>query len=1099
MRSTTEKPSLQSRRSPRQFSIRNKMVLSFGILFAATFIIVTIVSTFGIPFTSFRGSYGIERIEAMRDLDFVAGLKKERLQVWIGERKANMQMITHCEKIVGATRLLKQAMAQKDLKTVRPTFKEDMQREPHYLVLRRELLMAQEIYREYNTLCIIDAQLGFCIVSTDVTHLGKHVFQKRFIREAIESGHGEAVDLELHSVSQKPNIVFTRLITDAAAKPLAVLVAHVDADAFIKPMLYVGEELGKSDEVMILDEHARPLVTLRHPLANGEKARMLVDSIPTRDAALVVHGEDGVMASDDYRGVPVLAAYRFIQVAPNRGMGLILKRDEAEIMRSIWERIGYSLIVALCGILIALLLTSWNAVRISEPIIKLSSTARAVEAGDLKARALAKTHDEIGTLATVFNSMLSRIQEWHEELEKEVGARSAALRKINKELEFRIAEHERVETALRESKDFTERLIDLMKDGFSVVDTKGVHISVNESLCRMTGFSADELIGTGIPHPYWPEEEREKIQATFQQTLEGNFEDFELVFRRKNGERFPVLVSPSCTKDAQGNVTAYFASLKDISERKRALEALRQSEEKYRLHFEHASDVIYSIDRNLRIVSVSPSVERILGYRAEELVGKSITELNLIAPEYLDAVSYDIARIFHGEQIASSVYEFLTKDGSRKFGEVSSAPLYRNRKIVGIVSVARDITERKHAEEEIRKVNRALRILSNCNMTLVRATGETELLNSVCKLIVDIGGYPLAWVGYAQNDNHKTIKRMAQSGSKSKYADHFKATWADQRAGRNPFGIAIRTGKHYLCTDVEKDPNCAANRTAAVKTGCKSLIALPMISKDTVFGVLSIHATEPNAFDEREIALLQELAEDLSYGIQSLRTLIAREAASDELEQSYVKLRKTLEETVNALASATEKRDPYTAGHQRRVTQLACAIAQEMDLPEEQVEGIRIAGLLHDIGKISVPAEILSKPGKLSDSEFSIIKLHSEIGYDILKTINFPWPVAQITLQHHERINGSGYPRGLSGDEILIEARIIAVADVAEAMSSHRPYRPARTMKDTIAEIQKNRGVLYDSQAADVCLRLFTQKKFKFVRTLHQSRDTYNNVANNET
>jgi PAS domain S-box-containing protein/putative nucleotidyltransferase with HDIG domain len=1058
-------------------------MLSFGILFAATFIIVTIVSTFGIPFTSFRGSYGIERIEAMRDLDFVAGLKKERLQVWIGERKANMQMITHCEKIVGSTRLLKQAMAQKDLKTVRPTFKEDMQREPHYLILRRELLMAQEIYREYNTLCIIDAQLGFCIVSTDVTHLGKHVFQKRFIREAIESGHGEAVDLELHSVSRKPNIVFTRLITDAAARPLAVLVAHVDADAFIKPMLYVGEELGKSDEVMILDEHARPLVTLRHPLANGEKARMLVDSIPTREAALVVHGEDGVMASNDYRGVPVLAAYRFIQIAPNRGMGLILKRDEAEIMRSIRERIGYSLIVALCGILIALLLTSWNATRISEPIIRLSSTARAVEAGDLTARALAKTHDEIGTLATVFNSMLSRIQEWHDELEKEVEVRSSALRKANKELEFRISEYERAENALRDSKNFTERLIDLMKDGFSVIDPNGVHLSVNAALCQITGFAEEELIGVGPPHPYWPDEEMDKIMDSFQKTLAGEFEDFELIFKRKNGERFPVLVSPSCTNDAQGNVTVYFASLKDISERKRALEALRQSEEKYRMHFENASDVIYSIDRNLRILSVSPSVERILGYKAHDLTGKSIAELNLIAPEYIDSVSYDIGRIFHGEQIPSSVYEFVTKDGSRKFGEVSGAPLYRNRKIVGIVSVARDITERKHAEEEIRKVNRALRILSNCNMVLVRATGEKDLLKSICKLIVDIGGYPLAWTGYAQKDELKTIKLVARSGTKSKYANHFKATWADKRTGRNPFGIAIRTGKYYVCRDIEKDPNCAAHRAAAIKAGCKSLIALPIVSRDDAFGVLNIHATESNAFDEREIALLQELAEDLSYGIQALRAHIARQAARDELEQSYVKLRTTLEETVNALASATEKRDPYTAGHQRRVTQLACAIAKEMKMSEELIEGIRIAGLLHDIGKISVPAEILSKPGRLSESEFSIIKLHSEIGYDILKTINFPWPVAQITLQHHERINGSGYPRGLSGDEILIEAKILAVADVVEAMSSHRPYRPARTMKETIDEISRNRDGLYDSQVAEVCLSLFTKRRFKFKRT----------------
>ena len=152
-------------------------------------------------------------------------------------------------------------------------------------------------------------------------------------------------------------------------------------------------------------------------------------------------------------------------------------------------------------------------------------------------------------------------------------------------------------------------------------------------------------------------------------------------------------------------------------------------------------------------------------------------------------------------------------------------------------------------------------------------------------------------------------------------------------------------------------------------------------------------------------------------------------------------------------------------------------------MTEEQIEGIRIAGLLHDIGKLSIPAEILSKPGDLSESEFAIIRLHSKIGYDILKTVNFPWPVAQIALEHHERINGSGYPRGLSGNKVLLQSRIMAVADVVEAMLSHRPYRPARTIKETLEEVKKNRSILYDAEVVDVCLSLFEKKKFRFKRS----------------
>jgi PAS domain S-box-containing protein/putative nucleotidyltransferase with HDIG domain len=202
----------------------------------------------------------------------------------------------------------------------------------------------------------------------------------------------------------------------------------------------------------------------------------------------------------------------------------------------------------------------------------------------------------------------------------------------------------------------------------------------------------------------------------------------------------------------------------------------------------------------------------------------------------------------------------------------------------------------------------------------------------------------------------------------------------------------------------------------------------------------------------------------------------------EELQQSLERLRRTFDETVQALASAIRTRNPYMAGHQQRVTQLACAIAREMGLPEEQIEGIRVAGLIHDIGKISVPVEILSNPNGISDLEYGIIKAHPQIGYDILKAVEFPWPVAEIVLQHHERLDGSGYPQDLSGDEILLEARILGVADVVDAMSSHQPYRAARGLDKALEEISQNRGVLYDPGAVGACLKLFKQKGFKFER-----------------
>ena len=199
----------------------------------------------------------------------------------------------------------------------------------------------------------------------------------------------------------------------------------------------------------------------------------------------------------------------------------------------------------------------------------------------------------------------------------------------------------------------------------------------------------------------------------------------------------------------------------------------------------------------------------------------------------------------------------------------------------------------------------------------------------------------------------------------------------------------------------------------------------------------------------------------------------------EELQRSLERLEKTFNETVQALALAIRTRNPYMAGHQRRVTQLATAIAEEMGLPEEQVEGIRVAGLIHDIGKISVPVEILSNPEGITELEYGIIKAHPQIGYDILKAVEFPWPVAEIVLQHHERLDGSGYPQGLSGDEIMLEARILAVADVVDAMASHQPYRAARGLDEALEEISQNRGVLYDPGAVGACLKLFKQKGFR--------------------
>jgi HD-GYP domain-containing protein (c-di-GMP phosphodiesterase class II) len=240
---------------------------------------------------------------------------------------------------------------------------------------------------------------------------------------------------------------------------------------------------------------------------------------------------------------------------------------------------------------------------------------------------------------------------------------------------------------------------------------------------------------------------------------------------------------------------------------------------------------------------------------------------------------------------------------------------------------------------------------------------------------------------------------------------------------------------------------------------------------------------------ERKLQLVREdleskvaqRTEELTKANQALKLEITeRKKTEENLKHTTKKLYDSLANIIQAISKIIEIRDPYTAGHQRRVAQLACAIAKLMQLSVDQINGLHLAGIIHDVGKIQVPAEILANPGSLSEAEFSIVKTHPVAGYDILKNIEFPWPIAEIIYQHHERLDGSGYPLGLKGTDMLLEAKILAVADVVEAMSSHRPYRPALGVESALAEIEMHKGTLYDDYVVDACITLFQQGSFTF-------------------
>jgi putative nucleotidyltransferase with HDIG domain len=382
-----------------------------------------------------------------------------------------------------------------------------------------------------------------------------------------------------------------------------------------------------------------------------------------------------------------------------------------------------------------------------------------------------------------------------------------------------------------------------------------------------------------------------------------------------------------------------------------------------------------------------------------------------------------------------------------------------------------DITERKAHEVKVSRLNRLLLTIRSINGYLLVAESEGALYRFVCETLKGLEDIVGVVIAVRQPDF--LLNPVAWAGFNEAMISELRIRWDESALGGGIMGIAAREGKTVVAADIENDARYLPWKELAQSWQLRSAAAVPLSTDGEAKGVLAIYSRQRNAFDQETTDFLAEVANDIAVGVHALHL-------DKNLHATLDHLRSSMNSTVEAIASMVELRDPYTAGHERRVAQLACAIGKEMGLPERQVEGLRVIGYLHDIGKIAVPAEILSKPTKLSEIELAMVQAHAQSGYDILKNLEFPWPVAQAALQHHERLDGSGYPQGLKGPDIILEAKILMVADVVEAMASHRPYRASRGIEAALDQISANKGRHYDEQAVDVCVRLFTEKGFKF-------------------
>ena len=456
--------------------------------------------------------------------------------------------------------------------------------------------------------------------------------------------------------------------------------------------------------------------------------------------------------------------------------------------------------------------------------------------------------------------------------------------------------------------------------------------------------------------------------------------------------------------------------------------ALRDSEEKYRTVADFTYDWEYWIGPDGKFFYASPSCERVSGYKVEEFLRDPKLLENIVHQDDKYLLNSHIHDSSRGISEACKLeFRIITRDNKEIWIDHICQDVYSlTGEYLGRRSSNRDITDRKRMEEELQRTNAFLN-------SIVENIPDMIFLKDACELrFIRFNRAGEDLLGYPRED----------------------------LLGKNDYDFFPREQADFF---TEKDRNVLREKKIV------DILEEPIQTRNK--GARILHTKKVPILDEKgNPAYLLGISEDMT----------ERKQAEQKLQQTLESLRKAFGTIIQVLVSAVETRDPYTAGHQNRSADLARAIAAEVGFSQDKIDGIRMAGSIHDIGKLSIPAEILAKPTKLSEIEFPLIRQHAQKGYEMLKDVESPWPLAEIVYQHHERMDGSGYPRGLKGEEILIEARILAVADVVESMASHRPYRPALGLAAALEEIENNKRTLYDADAVDACLRLFREKGFKF-------------------
>jgi len=578
------------------------------------------------------------------------------------------------------------------------------------------------------------------------------------------------------------------------------------------------------------------------------------------------------------------------------------------------------------------------------------------------------------------------------------------------------------------------RLFETAQDGILILDaTTAQIVDVNPFLIKMLGYSKEEFLGKKL----WEVGSFRKVETAktaFEKLQDEHYIRYEdMPLEANDGRLISVefvsnLYQVDGTSVIQCNIRDITARKESEQARRRAEEGLARGERKYSQLVEQMQEGVWIIDKDAHTSFVNPRTAKILGFTVDEMQGKPL--FSFMDERGVEIVKRLLERCSQGI-VEQHDFEFIRKDGTRVYVILETSPMTdETGNYVGALGCVTDITERKQAELALKESTKALAASEEKYSTIVESAAEGIIIADIETKQFKYANPAISrMLGYSQQE----LKGMAVGDIHPK-----------------------ESLKHVLS---EFEAQAKGEKTLSE--------GLPCLRKDGTLLYADINTSGA-------------LLDGTKCSVGFFTNVTERIRAEGERRQNIEKLLKALDTTIKVMALTVEVRDPYTSGHQQRVSNLATRIAQEMRLPMEQIEGTRIAGILHDIGKMYVPSEILSKPGRLTETEFNMIKMHSQAAYDILKIVEFPWPIAQAVLQHHERMDGSGYPGHLLGKDIILEARILAIADTVEAMASHRPYRPALGIDKALEEISQKRGILYDSEVVDACLKVFNEKGFKF-------------------